>query len=243
MITSSLIATVAAVPAAAKRSYRLAFSGDLTVTHTDAGLQANGAECGLGTPDDTSPFQDHYTLGVSWRTAFTISFSPGRRRRATITARSTHISGSHFGYYGFAFDFSCDQIVYGPAGSACTGALELGGPGSVEATLVPARTLERLAFVLHPFGALAGSPVSCTVGVAPQVTYEAADELGLGTLGGALAAHTFKLTEPLAAARAKTIARRIDRRVDCSQPSQSPGESDTCTTVYAGRETLLVGPR
>jgi hypothetical protein len=237
-----VLAALAAVPASAKPSYRLRFSGTLSVTHDDSGLEANGASCGLPTPDQTSPFEDHYTLGVSWTTSYRIRTNRKHRLHATLKARTTRIFGTNFSYNGYAYDFSCHEIVYGPGGAACTGTIGGPGPGTVKAGLRPVRATERLRLVLAPFGPLIGTPSSCTVDSMPAVTYTASDELGLPSLGTALPGHAFNLAEPSAGGKAKTIERKIKRTVDCSEPAQSAGETDTCSTVYAGSETLRVRP-
>jgi hypothetical protein len=72
------------------------------------------------------------------------------------------------------------------------------------------------------------------------VTYTASDELNLPTLGTDIAHHSFSLPEAAAATTHKAVKHRIRRTVDCSEPAQSAGESDTCTTTYTGTETLRV---
>jgi hypothetical protein len=238
LLTAFLTLALAAVPAAAaKPSYRLEFSGRLKVTHDDAGLQANGASCGLGTPDNTSPFADHYTLSLSWRANFVVKVNPSRPVRIKVRAARTRVRGS-FGYSGSAYDFNCHQIVYGPSGEPCTGTLGAGGPAMLKVRQTPRRSREQIRFQPQPFGALNGAPATCTVDVggAPQVTYTAADELGLPSLGPTFPGRAFSALE--STRHPKPVKRRIRRHLDCSEPTQSPGETDACSTVYAGAETL-----
>jgi hypothetical protein len=227
-------ALAAAAAVARPLRYRLTFAGSVTVTHTDQGLQANGSACGLGTPDDTSPFDDHYSLSLRWNVGFTVTL--GRVRQTA--AADVRLSGGQFSYGGYVYDYNCHEIAYGPGGQPCTGALSGGGRASLVLRSSPAHKPKRLSITSQPFGALTGTPASCTVSATPEVTYEAADELGLSTLGQTLA-QTFKLGVP---ARARTLRYRLRRTSNCSQSPQSPGESDSCTTVYGGSGSLQVRP-
>jgi hypothetical protein len=242
LIATAVLAALAAAPASAKPSYQLRFSGTLSVTHDDSGLEANDAGCALGTPANTSPFEDHYTVGLSWTTSYKLKANRKHRLRATIKARTTRVLGTSFSYQGYAYDFGCHEIVYGPGGTACTGTIGGPGPGAVDARLQPVRASERIRLVLDPFGSLVATPTSCTVDSVPAVTYAAGDELGLAGLGGALDDHPFNVLEPGAVGKVKTIRRKIERTVDCSQPAQSADETDTCSTAYSGSEALVVRP-
>jgi hypothetical protein len=240
-LISALAALLAAVPAAAKpgQRYRFSVSGHVTVTHNDTGLQANGADCGLNTPDATSPFEDHTALTVSWRSSFVVPVDArGRPRTKPIKATTTRVSGT-FSYSGFAWSFSCHEIVYGPGGQPCTGSLRNGGgPGLITARRRTRGKRLLLKLLPTPFGPPVANPASCTVDTSPAVTYTASDELNLPTLGTDIAHHWFTLPE--VAPGHKALSHRIRRTVDCSQPAQSAGETDTCSTTYAGAETLRV---
>jgi hypothetical protein len=230
------VAALAAGPALAaphQLHYQLTFNGQLSVAHSDQGLQSNGAACGLGTPDDTSPFDDHYTLSLRWSTTFNVTL---KGKRVTVAARTTRVRRGSFSYGGYAYDFNCNEIVYGPAGQPCAGTVMGSGPGVVTARGSPERN--RATFAVRPFGALVGTPSSCTVGVQPQVTYMAADELDLASLGQ-VAAQTFRVG---AIKRARTFRYKLDRATNCSVAPQSPGETDTCSTTYAGGGSLRVRP-
>jgi hypothetical protein len=239
LVAAASLAALAAAPAAASvraLRYELTLSGSLSVVHDDQGLQANGAACGLGTPDDTSPFQDHYTLSLRWSTTFNVTLG-GKKRM--IKARATRVSGGTFAYDGYAYDFNCNKIAYGPAGQPCSGTLADAGAGLLSARGSPARRPKRLTFDPQPFAALVATPPSCTVGTTPQVAYTAADELGLGSLGQTLA-HTFRI-RPIE--RTHTFRYKLRLSNNCSQPPQSPGETDSCATTDTASGSLRVRPR
>jgi hypothetical protein len=239
-----LLAVVAAGSASAARTrkraapplrYQLTISGSLSVSHSDQGLQANGGGCGLGA-SDTTPFVDQYTLSLRWRTVFNATI---RRKQVTVKARSTSVTAGQYSYQGYSYDFNCHQILYGPQGQPCTGTLGAAGGGLMTARGSPARKPKRLTFAISPFGVLAATPSECTVDSSPPVTYAAADELGLGTLGLTVA----QLFKPPVRKRAHTYAFKINSSDNCAQPAQSPGETETCSTSYAGRGSLRVRPR
>jgi hypothetical protein len=245
-----LVAVLAAVPAAAARThkhkhkpkrtaaqlrYQLTVSGSVSVSHYDQGLEANGAGCGLG-PDDTSPFVDNYTMSLSWRTVFNVSL---KRERVTVNGQTTLVSAGQYSYSGYAYDFNCHEILYGPGGQPCTGTLGSGGGAQLTARGSPARKPKRLTFAIAPFGVLVGSPGECTVDSDPGVTYTADDELGLTTLGLAVAKQ-FKVP---VRKRAHAYRFKINQTSNCSVPDQSPGETDNCTTTYTGGGSLRVRPR
>jgi hypothetical protein len=239
LAAASLGALTAGPAAASVRAlrYELTLGGSLSIVHDDQGLQANGAACGLGTPDETSPFQDHYTLSLRWSTTFNVTL--GGKPRA-IAARATRVSGGTFAYDGYAYDFNCNKIVYGPGGQPCSGTLADAGAGSLlNAHGSPARKPKQLTFDPQPFGALVATPASCTVDMTPQVTYTAADELGLESLGQTLA-HTFRI-RPIE--RTHTFRYKLHLYNNCSQPPQSPGETDSCATTGTASGSLLVRPR
>jgi hypothetical protein len=102
----------------------------------------------------------------------------------------------------------------------------------------PAREPRRLEFASNPFGVLIARPADCTVGSSPAVTYTAADELPLDSLGHAVA-EKFRLR---AGTRARTYGFKLHRSSGCSQPPQSPAETDACTTTYLARGSLRVRP-
>lgn len=231
------VVALAAGPAGARTPalrYKLAFTGSVTVTHSDQGLQANGSACGLGTPDDTSPFDDHYTLSLRWRESFAVKL--GARR--TTVRTPARVSNGQFSYGGYAWSFSCDEIVYGPGGQPCTGVLADGGRAQLTVSGSPARRPKRLTLVAQPFATLTGTPSSCTVGAAPQITYMAADELGLASLGQTVT-HTFKVP---ARKKSRTYKFKLRQTDNCSLPPQSAGESDTCSTLYTGSGSLQIRP-
>jgi hypothetical protein len=226
-----------AAPCAAKGPlrYRLTFTGRLSVTHSDQGLQSNGGGCNLG-PDDTSPFADNYVLSLQWRTTFVVTV---KRKRVLVDANTTRVSGGRYSYSGYAYDLYCNEIRYGPGGRPCTGTLASAGKGWLIARGVPWRKPRRLRVTSAPFGLLVATPAECTVASTPAVTYTAADELALDSLG-ATVTHAFRLR---VARGARTYPFRLHRSTSCSQPAQSPGEIDTCTTTYSGRGSLRVRRR
>jgi hypothetical protein len=210
------------------------FTGAVTVTHSDQGLQANGADCGFGTPDNTSPFDDHYMVSLQWSTSFTFRLM---RRRISARARAA-INGGQFSYSGYTYDFNCNEIAYGPSGQPCTGALTVADPATLTVHASPARRPKRLTVTAQPFGTPAATPATCTVQTTPQVTYTAADELELASLGRQLA-RQFRLAVPK---RPRTFTYKLARTIDCSQPPQSAGESDTCKTTFTGTGSLRIRP-
>lgn len=215
--------------------YRVTFSGDATVTHTDQGRQANGSACGLGTPDDTSPFDDHYSLSLRWSAAITVTVG---RARQTVDA-PVHVSAGQFSFGGYVYSYDCHEIVYGSVGQPCTGTLSAGGPATLVVRSSRRRKSTLLSIAAQPFASLTGTPPSCTVEATPRVTYDAANELGLSTLGQVLT-EKFKAGVP---ARVRTLRYKLQRTSNCSEPPQSPGESDSCTTVYAGAGMLQIRSR
>jgi hypothetical protein len=243
LLAALLLAVLAAGPAVAARGsskrpvlrYQLTFSGRLLVSHSDQGLQANGAGCNLG-PDDTSPFVDDYTLSLRWSTTFNVTL---KRKLVQVMARATRVTGGQYSYQGYAYDFNCNEIIYGPGGQPCTGTLAVGGRAVLTARGSPTRKPKRLTFGSEPFGPLVATPPECTVDASPAVTYAAADELSLASLGQTIA-HTFSAR---VVKRPHTYRFTINTVNDCSQPAQSPGETDTCSTTYAGSGSLRVRPR
>jgi hypothetical protein len=226
--------TASAAPKQRPMRYQLTFSGGLSVVHTDRGLQSNGGGCGLG-PDDTSPFADIYTISLRWNTTFNVTL---KAKRVQVTARATSVTGGRYTYQGYAYGFNCQEILYGPGGQPCTGALADGGSGSLTAQGSPARKPRRVTFASQPFGLLVATPPDCTVGSNPPVTYTAADELGLDELGQTIA-RTFNVP---ARGHPKAHAFKLKLVTDCSLSAQSPGETDACTTTYTGRGSLRVRP-
>ena len=237
LLAALFLAVLAAGPAVAaghQLRFRLTFSGGLTVSHSDRGLQTNGGGCGLG-PDDTSPFVDQYTLSLDWSSTFNVTL---RRTQVQVSAQSTQVNGGQYSYSGYAYDFNCHEIVYGPGGQPCTGTLAAGGQGLLTAVGSPVRKPRRLMFSSTPFGPLVATPPECTVDSSPAVTYGADDELGLDAIGQTIA-QTFKAR---VVKGARTYRFKLSTTTDCSQPAQSPGETDTCSTAYTASGSLRVKP-
>jgi hypothetical protein len=250
----ALLGAVAMLPAASAHpartasvgpnvvKYEMTFTGLMFVKRTDSGLQGNGGDCQLSSDDAHAPFSNQFSLKLAWTSEFKFGFDPSARHNGQIAAKSSNVNGSNFSYSGSGYGDGCQKISYGPGGKACTGTLRNHGKGFLFAQFSRAHANEDMRFIVQPFGAVTATPPSCNNDDSPPAPVTAEDVMTLSGLGNLFTAKAYSTVERISKGVNKTIPFKLDKRMDCSEPGQEPGDTDKCTQTITGNGFLDIHP-